>query len=168
MRVRIAHHFTGVDVETFVRVYYSTAFNQQVAPLAGLASRVLLDERVNDDGTVQRRVRMRPDITLPGPVQKRLRGAPIEYDEISVYDPHTHRARYRIESAAGARVDVRGEIAFVGQDGGVTREINGTVEVRVLGLGRIVEGLIVRETRGRYDAIHAFTQAYLDAQPRRA
>lgn len=166
IEVVVEHRFERVSVERFVDVYYSDAFNRAVAPLAGMAERVPVLEEVQPDGRILRRVRMVPDVRLPGPVQKLLQGARVEYFERSLYDPQTHEAEYEIESEAGDHVQVKGKISFVDDgQGGVRRIIAGGVKVKAFGLGGLIERLIAREVESRYTRIQAFTQKWIDEHP---
>jgi len=162
MNIKVAHHYRNVDRARFAEVYFSDAYNQAIAPLAGLKTRRAVEERTLENGKVWRRVLMVPDIELPGPVRKLIGDAAIEYCEVSTYDPDVGEAEYHVESEAGETVDVRGVIRFLEENEGVTREIDGTVHVKLFGVGKLIEGLISREIARRYDAIHAFTQRYLD------
>lgn len=166
MRVAVSHQFQRTTVNEFVEVYYSDAFNRAVAPVANLASRELIEAREDEEGRIERRVRIVPDVKLPLPIRKLLRGQPVSYVEWSLYDPKAQRAEYRIESGAKDVVKVWGEIRFQAgpAPGTVVREIDGQVLVKVPALGRAIEKLIARELSTRYDAIQAFTQKFLDQQ----
>jgi hypothetical protein len=161
MHVTTEHRFKNVDVDRFVDVYYSREFNHAVAPSAALKVRDLVDEVTLDGGNIKRRVRMVPDITLPGPVARLVNG-PIEFFEVSEYDPKSKSAAYHVESAAEDRIVVRGQVTFTQDGDDVVRKIAGEVHVKMLGVGGIIERLIAGEVRGRYDRIQAFTQQYLD------
>lgn len=161
MKVTVQHRFHGVDVERFVDAYYSADFNRAVAASASLKVRELTSTRTLDDGTIERRVRMVPDVELPAPVRALVAGD-IEFYEVSVYDPRTKSARYHVESAAGDAVVVRGDVRFEKTGDDVLRTIDGEVVVKVFGLGGIIERLIASEVKGRYDRIQAFTQRWLD------
>lgn len=163
MHVVVEHRFRGASVDRFVEVYFSPAYNEAVAPLANLQVRELVSERELAHGVIERRVRMVPSVNLPWAVKKLLRGAPVEYFEVSTYDPAAHQARYRVESGAGPLIKVWGTISFLPDADGCKRRIEGDVEVNIPGLGRVIEKLITDELNKRYDRIQAFTQRYLDS-----
>jgi hypothetical protein len=159
--------FKNVTVDRFVEVYFSEDFNNQVARISGLKSRVLVEEKLHADGSRDRRVRMEPNVTLPGPIQKFVGSEPISYDEVSHYDAAKKRVTYHIDSKANDRVVVKGSIAFVADGSGVRRVIDGVIEVKVLGLGGIVEKFVEAETQKGYAKIATFLQGYLDEHARK-
>lgn len=163
MKFRIEHRFTGVDVDRFVEIYYSEAFNQSVAPISGMKERRLVEESTDGDGKIHRRVRLVPAVPIPAAFEKLIAGRAVTYDEVSVYDPKTKTARYRIDHKAGDRLRAEGTNTFV-QDGpgAVKRIIDGEVEVRVFGVGALVERFIENEVKKGYDAIASFLQGWID------
>jgi hypothetical protein len=163
MHVTTEHRFKNVTVDRFVEVYYSKAFNHAVAPSAALKVRDLVHEESLASGRILRRVRMVPDIELPGPVAALVNG-PIEFFEVSEYDPTTKSAAYHVDSAARDRIVVQGAVTFEQAGDDVIRRIDGDVHVKMFGVGNIIERLIANEVKGRYDRIQAFTQRYLDDQ----
>jgi hypothetical protein len=162
VHVVVEHRFKGVSVDRFAEVYFSRDYNDAVAPLAHLERRELVSERTREDGHIERRVRMVPSVNLPWAVKQLLRGAPVEYFEVSTYDPEHRVARYRVESGAGDLIKVWGTIHFLPDGEGCKRRIEGDVEVGIPGLGRVIEKLIADELNKRYDRIQAFTQRYLE------
>lgn len=163
--IQVRHRFTGCTVEEFVDVYFSEAFNEAVAPHAGLKSRELVEERTDDAGLITRRTKMVPAVNVPRAIKAVMGGRDPEYVEVSVYDPEKHQASYRVESAADGFIDVGGTISFREVPGGVERVIDGFVDAKVPGLSFLIERLIRTEVEKRYNGIVKFTQDYLDAQP---
>src|ERR1043165_5493421 len=118
MKFTIDTKFLGVTVDRFIEIYFSEAFNNAVAPITGMKVRKLVEETVKDDGSRERRVRMEPNVNLPGPIQKvadSLAGgkASITYDEVTSYDGTTKVARYYIDSKIRERAKVEGTIRFI-------------------------------------------------------
>lgn len=166
MKLFIDQIFTGTHLDHFEETYFSEEFNTAIAREIGLKERKLVDKRVDDDGKVHRRVRMVPAIELPGPIRKIVGDREISYDEVSVFDPSTHSVRYQIESAAQDRVSVGGEIQFTEESGsGVRRVIDGEIQVKVFGLGTVIERFIESETQKSYARISNFMQTWLDEHP---
>lgn len=166
MRFVVDHVFHGTDVDRFAEVYFSEEFNEAVAPITGMKERRLVEERRDPDGKLHRRVRLAPDVSLPGPLQKLVGKEAITYDEVAVYDPAAREARYRIEHKAGDRLEVKGVVRFLPVEGGVRRVIEGDVDVRVFGVGGLVERFIESEVKKGYEKIAAFLQRWLDEHPR--
>jgi hypothetical protein len=171
VKLYIDTKFARVDVDRFIGVYFSEAFNDAVAPVTNMKVRKLVEQTKDADGTLHRRVRMEPSVTLPGPIQKladSLAGgkAVITYDEVTTYDPKTKTARFFIDSKLKERAKVEGAIRFVPDGDGVRRIIDGVVDVKApIGLGTIIERFIESETQKGYAKIATFLQRYLDETP---
>lgn len=163
MRLIVDQRFARVTLERFIAVYFSEDFNNAVASVSGLRSRRLVEEKVGDGGSRQRRVRMQPDIKLPAALARLAPVEQIAYDEVSTYDPQSQTVTYRIDSAANDRVKVEGTIRFLSDGDGVRRTIDGVIEVRApMMLGPVVEKFIEAETQKGYVKIAAFLQRWLD------
>jgi hypothetical protein len=168
VKLHIDQRFTGVTPARFLEIYLSEDFNNQVAPISGLKTRKLVDEKSNADGTRERRVRMEPAVTLPGPIQKVVdglaggSGAVISYDEVSIVDTAKGEVRFRIDSRANDRAKFEGTIRIIPDGDGVRRVIDGVIEVKApLGLGGLIERFIESETKKGYEKIAAFMQRYI-------
>ena len=164
MHVYVEHAFKNASVDALLEVYFDPAFNAAVAPHAKLKSREIVETESLADGRVRRRIRMVPNVKLPRVLRALTKDAALSYDEVSVFDPSTQVARYHVESAAQARLQVEGEIRFFARGADAVRVIDGTLTVRVPGLAGVIEALIQRELDARYATIAAFTQAELDAR----
>ena len=178
MKLHVDQRFARVTVARFAEVYHSEAFNNAVAPVTGMRSRRLVEERVDEQGVRHRRVRMQPDTKLPAAIQTLAdsivasAGARegITYDEVSTYDPATHTVTFRVDSKANDRVKMAGTIRFVrdvdAEGEGVRRIIDADIEVKApLGLGGMIERFIESETVKGYAKIAAFLQTWLDEHP---
>jgi hypothetical protein len=163
VKLHVDHAFTDVTVERFLAVYFSEDFNNRVAPVSGLKTRTLIEERIHADGSRDRRVRMHPAVTVPATLQRFVSAEQIHYDEVSRFDAATCTITYRIDSKANDRVDVGGTIRFVAHGSGVRRIIDGHVQVKVpFGVGAVVEKFIEAEVQKGYEKIRPFLQRYLD------
>lgn len=162
MKLAVDTTFRNVTLERFVEVYFSEDFNNQVAKISGLKSRVLVQEKLHADGSRDRRVRMEPNVTLPAALQKFVGNQPITYDEVSFFDANKKTVTYRIDSKANDRITVKGTITFAAAGSGVRRVIDGVIDVNVFGLGGVVEKFVEAETQKGYAKIAVFLQDYLD------
>jgi hypothetical protein len=169
VRLHVDQHFKGVTVERFAEIYHSEAFNNAVAPVTGMRTRALVEERIDERGVRHRRVRMEPDTKLPAMIQKvadSIARGGITYDEVSTYDATQHLVHYRVDSKANDRVKVEGTIRFIADGDGVRRVIDGVIEVKApLGVGGVIERFIEAETVKGYDRIHALLQRWIDEHP---
>ncbi len=154
--------FQNVSVEEFVDVYFSEAVNTAAAKCLGLKEGSLVEKVEHGNGTVSRRVKMSPSLDLPKPIQKVLAGAPIEYFEVSIYDPKTQKIEYKMESGAGDVVKVHGTISFIKKGTGVVRRIEGIVDVRIFGVGGLIERYIDKEIAKSYAKVAEVMQAAID------
>ncbi len=170
MKLHVDTRFERVTLPRFLEIYFSEEFNNAVGAVSGLKSRTLVEETVKDDGARERRVRMEPAVTLPGPIQKladRLAGdkAVITYDEVSSYDPAARTCRYFIDSRIKDKARVEGTIRFLEEGDGVRRVIDGLIEVKApLGVGGLIERFIESETQKGYLKIGAFLQDWIDTR----
>ena len=101
-------------------------------------------------------------MTLPGPIQKLVGNEPITYDEVSHFDATKKTVTYRIDSKANDRIKVSGSISFVAEGSGVRRKIDGVIEVKVFGVGGVIEKFVEGETQKGYAKIAVFLQSVLD------
>ena len=162
MRLLVDNLFHNVTLDRFVDVYFSEDFNNRVAKVSGLKRRDLVEETRAADGSRDRRVRMEPNVSLPSPIQRFVGNETITYDEVSHYDAATKTVTYRIDSKANDRIKVEGKITFVAEGTGVRRKIDGTIEVKVFGVGGVIEKFVEQETQKGYAKIAVFLQQVLD------
>ena len=168
MKLHVDQRFARVTVERFASVYHSEEFNNAVAPITGMRTRRLVEEKLLEDGRRERRVRMEPDTKLPAAIQKladSIGKGGISYDEVSIYDPTAHTVAFRIDSKANERVRMAGTIRFIADGDGVRRVIDADIEVRAPLLGGVIERFIEAETVKGYEKIAQFFQIWLDEHP---
>ncbi len=163
MKMLVDTLFKNVTIDRFIEVYFSEDFNNRVAAISGLKSRVLVEEKVHPDGSRDRRVRMHPNVTLPSVIQKVVGKEEIHYDEVAHYDAAKKAVTYRVDSRANDRVKVGGVITFQAEGSGVRRTIDGDLEIKApFGLGSIIEKFVTGEVEKGYAKIAVFLQQYLD------
>ena len=162
MKLLVDTLFKNVTLDRFVDVYFSEDFNNRVAAVSGLKSRKLVEEKIHPDGSRDRRVRMEPNVTLPAAIQKWVGNETITYDEVSHYDAAKKTVTYRIDSKANDRVKVNGVITFLAEGSGVRRKIDGNIEVKVFGVGAVIEKFVEGEVQKGYERLGVFLQQVLD------
>lgn len=170
MKLHVDTLFQRVTLERFVDIYFSEELNNSVAKVSGLKSRTLVDEKRQSDGSRDRRVRLEPGVTLPGPIQKLADGfvggkAHLTYDEVSSYDATTHTSKFFIDSKLKDRATFEGTIRFVVEGDGVRRVIDGVIELRAPLVGGMIERYIESETQKGYVKIAKFLQEWIDTHP---
>jgi hypothetical protein len=163
--------FERVSLDRFIEIYFSEDFNLAVAPVSGLKTRKLVDEKRVDDGSRLRRVLIEPNVTLPGAIQKALdtiaggKGAAIRYDEVTDYDAKSKTAKYFIDSKINDRVKVAGMIKFVADGSGARRILDGVIEIKAPLIAGMIEKFIEAETQKGYAKIGSFLQKWIDEHP---
>lgn len=153
----------NVGFDDFLAAYFSDDFNQLALGAAKLKQRELEHYEVLADGCELRRVRMVPEVALPGPVVRLLQGNVVEYHEVTRYDPRQRSARLDIESPAGDVVRVGGQVQFRETSGDVLLSFSGDVRVAVFGLGKLIEKIIIHQVTSRYASVEQVLQGYVDA-----
>jgi hypothetical protein len=151
---------------TFDRVrdlYFSREFDDAVAQAANLVERRQTERAVNPDGTERTRIRIVPRVALPAPILKLLKGQTIHYDEITVFDPKARRATLSIRSIAGRAVQVNGAVDFIEEPSGVRLRFAGDAQVKIFGIGSMIERYLVSEVKARYSQVEPVLQRFIDA-----
>jgi hypothetical protein len=152
----------GVDYMRFRRVYNSEEFNREVAQAAKLKERSLIEHTKTADGKEHKRVRITPNISLPGPVQKLFAGGQFSYEEVTVLDPQSRTATYAIETTAGDKVQVIGLAKYIEETGAVRLRFEGEANVKIFGVGSFVEKYLIGEVKERYELVQRLLQAFID------
>mgnify|MGYP001583559842 CR=1 FL=1 len=161
MKFRIENRFRGITLADYEKLYFDEPFNEAMCKALGL-QRTLVD-RKEEGGRMRRVVRVSPDREIPGPVQKVLGGAKIEYTEHVDYALGSGRGTWKtISSLLTDKVDSQGSIAFAERAGHVERVVDGDIKVSIFGLGGLVEKFIVADVEKSYEKAAEFTQAWID------
>jgi hypothetical protein len=147
MELVIDQRFRGATLAQFVELYFSDEFNDAICPAVGVRSRTLLLRQSQPDGTLQLRTRVVPCVHLPPPLCHWAGRLPIEYQEVSRYDPQRYRLDYAIEHAAQHVLEVKGCIDFAAVPDGVRQRIQVGVTVRLPAVRPLVERIIADELR---------------------
>ncbi len=156
--------FKHVTMERFVRTYFSEAFNDAAAPVMGIKSRDLVSD-VDDGGVRLRTVRMRPAVTLPGPLRAFGSDDQVRYDEVSRYDTGAHKIDFFIATTVCRQLRYGGTIAFREVGDGVRLHIDAVLQVDAPIVGPLVEAMIKGGVRDGYVKLGTFMQRYLDRAP---
>lgn len=162
MQYRISHQL-NTDVETFWRMFFEDAFNEALYRdhLKFSVFRVLSSETAAD-GTVRRRVESAPPVELPAAAKKVL-GDATSYVEEGTFDPQ--RKRYTVDvipAAAADKIKTRAELWVEARgDKRCERVVEVSNEVKIFGIGKMLEKFIEQQTRKTYDEAAAFTNRWI-------
>ena len=146
-------HQIECDVETFWRDFVDDAFNRELflSELGYPAYRVL--ERKDDGRRVWRRIELTPLLHLPAAVTK-IVGNKLSFIEVGEYDGEVYRFSFGPPPGFGADVAVsEGSIRTEPTAQGATqRTIELSCEIRMFGMGRMLESAAIKAARDAYDA----------------
>ena len=164
MKFEVQIRTRGVDVSGWRDAYYSEGFSQLVVAETKVRERTVQERTIFPGGGERCRVRVVPDVALPGPVKKLVGEEEIAYTEISSFDPGSRCGQLEIDSPAGTDVRLAGAISYLLDNGGVEMRFAGEVKVKVFAVGGLVERFIAGEVRKRYSALEPLLQRYVDQQ----
>jgi hypothetical protein len=163
VRYQIKHTF-NVDEGTFWnQVFFDPDYNQTLFErhLKFPVYRVLtLDKQ--PDGSVHRRVECAPPVEIPS-VAKKIVGESTSYVEDGRYDPKRKRFEADVQLKVGGD-KIKTKVAIWVEPRGDKRveriaEIDN--EVKVFGVGKILETFIEKQMRESYDQSAAFTNTWI-------
>ncbi|WP_437677611.1 DUF2505 domain-containing protein [Sorangium sp. So ce131] len=162
-----ARHLIHCGEDTFWELFFSGEVNDRIySDILKFAAFEVLEER--DDARARvRKATGQPRIqALPAAVQSLL-GPNFRYVEDSVFDKASRTWRWtmtpsllqgRLRNEGTLRVEPSGP-------GQVTRVASATIEAKVFGLGKIIEGLMEKEMRAGWDNSAAFLNRWIAEHP---
>jgi len=161
MHFRCTARFSGVTLAEYEKLYWNETFNVAMCKDLGLQRTPVANE--DKDGTVRRVVKVAPEREIPAPVQKVLGGARIEYTEHAEYVWGSGAGTWKtVSSLLTDKVKSSGTFRFVEVPGGVERTVEGDIDVKIFGLGGLVEKFIVADVEKSYDKAAEFTRKWLN------
>lgn len=160
-------HEINCDEETFWKLFFSRTFNARMySEVFKFPAFEIVDEQ--DDGNlVIRKAAGRPRVqALPDAVQKLL-GSNFGYVEESVFDKTKKTWRWKMmPTHLSDRLCNVGHLRLEPDGAGrVLRIAEVTVEARIFGLGRFLEGVAEKELRSGWDQSAAFLNKWLAENP---
>ena len=162
MRYSIRHAFDA-DADTFWNVFFDADYNRVLFTehLKFKLYHVLEFDR-RADGVIVRRVECAPAVEVPA-IARKIFGDATSYVEEGRFDPKAGRFTVDVRPKVGAdrvqtrlemRVEPRGERR-------IERIADIDNQVKVFGVGKVIEAFIENETRRTYDAAAEFTRKWL-------
>lgn len=163
MKFQVEHRFDGLSVAEYEKIYFDEAFNESLCKTVGL-TRTLVS--LDDDGKrIRRVVRVAPDREVPAPVAKVVGSNKLEYTETVEYVWGSGRGTWTTTPQVMAdKVKSSGDFRFAASGSGVTRTVGGEIEVKIFGLGGLVEKFIVADVEKSYDKAAEFTRSWLSSK----
>jgi hypothetical protein len=156
-------HTLNTDVDTFWdKIFFDPEFNEKVFKerLKFTVYEVLALER-RPDGSVRRRIECAPPMEIPA-IAKKFFGDTAYYED-GTYDPKTRRFSAEVEPKTGAD-KVHMKVALWVEPRGdkkIERIVDVDSSVKIFGIGKIIEGLIEKNTRESYDIAAAATNQWI-------
>ncbi len=127
--------------------------------------REVVERRVEADGTRFKRVRCRPNRTLPGFLAPLVGPEGLVYFQLTRADPAAGLIRWSVEAPAmGERLEVGGTTRIEPYADGCRRTIEGQVTVKVRLLGGQIERFVADEVQKSYDRTARAMAAFIAAR----
>jgi hypothetical protein len=160
MKFRAEATFADIPLASYEELYFDDPFNQEMCNVVKLERTLLKKERVGNK--IVRHTRVAPiGRELPGPVAKAVGASRIEYVEEITYDFDTHTGVWRtVSSILPDKVDTKGTLTLLASGDGCTRISEGTIDVKVFGIGGLIEKIIVGDVDKSYEDAARFTREY--------
>ncbi len=161
MRFRVEHVFRGIELAQYEKLYFHEPFNVELCEATRLERTLVKFQKKGKK--LERVVKVAPDREIPAPVAKVLGTSKLEYSEHVTYDFGSYVVHWRTEPAVlRDRILSSGTFTFQARPGGVARIVDGTIEVKIFGLGGLVERFIVADVEKSYARAAEFTQKWID------
>ena len=129
--------------------------------------REVLERRVNPAGTRSKRVRCKPNRTLPGFLRPLVGPEGIVYVQVTEADPAKGLIRWRVEAPAlGERLRVGGTTRIEPHPEGCRRIIDGEVTVSVRLVGGQIEKFVAEDVQKSYEKTAPAMRAFIAAKER--
>jgi hypothetical protein len=157
-------HNLETDSDTFWdKIFFDDEYNRSLFLdyLRFSDYRVLSLER-EDNGTIRRRLEIAPRVEIPKAIKKVL-GDSANYVEEGSFDPIAKKWNFVvIPHVASNKIKTRGELWVEARgEKRVERICVINTEVKVFGIGRLVEEIIEKQTRSSYDQAAVFTNKWI-------
>ncbi len=161
MKFHADHTIAGISLADYAELYFEEAFNVALCQAVKLDRKTLRFER--NGSKIVRHVQVEPQgREIPAPVAKVIGTTKFSYVDALEFDLATCEGKWTIQPGIFPdKVTAGGTLRFVDQGGSARRIVDGSVEVRVFGIGSIVERFICSDAEQSYADAAAFTERYL-------
>lgn len=148
MRKPTASHTVNCDVDTYWEIFRDEAFTKELHDDLGTRELEVLE--LND---TTRRLRVAPKLSMPKPVQKLL-GDSFVYEEQADFDRDTNTWSWKvIPSTMRDKLSTFGKFRLEALEGGKCKRIDeATIEAKVFGIGKLMEGSTEKQVMETWDA----------------
>ena len=164
MRFKADHTFRGIDLPAYEKLYFDEPFNIELCKATRLDRSLVKLETAG--AKLTRAVKVSPEgRDIPGPVAAVLGGSKFEYTEYMDYELGKYQGRWRTEPfVLRDKILSSGTVAFSAVPGGVRRLVEGDIQVKIFGVGGLIERFVVGDVEKSYAKAAEFTQKWIDAK----
>lgn len=115
-----------------------------------------------DESTGFRKSKVQPNMDAPAAVKKVL-GDGLSFVESGTYREGSKRYRFDVEpSKLAEKIRIQGDMRTESDgDDACFRVVEFSIDVKIFGVGKIIEGFVENNTRDSYDRSAAFTNKYI-------
>lgn len=163
MKYTIRHTFNIAAEDFWKKLHFEPEYNRALFEKhLGFSVYKVLEFETAQDGTILRKTECVPKVELPGPVKK-IFGDNAGYIEEGTFDPKTQRFTVNVIPKVGAdKIKTRG-VLWVEKKGDkqCDRVVEIDNEVKVFGVGGMVESFIEKQTRANYEQAAQFTNRWI-------
>ncbi|MSP24185.1 MAG: DUF2505 domain-containing protein [Myxococcales bacterium] len=167
MKKLTLRHELNCSVDNFWRVFFDKDFNTSLfTKELRFPAYSILDQTEKPTGEITRRVSGQPKMNAPAAVQKLL-GDSFRYDEEGRLDPVTRIWRFTMKpSTLADKLRTEGTVRCEPLGEGKCRRIAEIeIEVKIFGLGGMMESFTENEMKAGWDASAAFMNRWLKEHP---
>ncbi len=163
MKFTIRHTWNVTEEDYWPKIFFNDDYNLRLYK-EGLQfpGYEVLEAKEHPDGSRTRKLRIEPKADAPT-VVKKLIGDSLQYTEEGRWDPKTRRWSYAVTlSKLADKITIKGEFWVEKRgDKQIERICDVDVNVRIFGVGGVVESFIEKTTRESYEKTGKFTTAYI-------
>lgn len=161
MKFHADHVIEGISLADYGNLYFDEDYNVRMCVAVRLG-RELLELR-REGNRIFRRVKVHPqDREIPAPVAKVLGFSHFAYVEELTMDLDSNEGSWRtIPERMADKFDTRGTLRFLDAGGHARRIVDGEIDVKIFGIGTIVEKFICSDAEKSYAAAAAFARRYV-------
>lgn len=160
--LRLKHPFE-CDLDEFWTTFFDEKLNRRVLLIDLGFPNYRLIEQTQEAGVVRRRIEVAPKVQMPAAIS-RIIGERFNYVEVGEYDDQSKTYRFELlppQGILGSNATSAGTIRAESAGGKTYRIIELSIDVRVFGVGRMLESFAAKALEEGYDAHAKLINEYL-------
>ena len=165
MKIALSHLFPCTPLE-FFDLLDDPAFEALQSRESDM-QRDIVEQRTSPDGTRYKKVRCKPNRSVPGFIKPLLGPEGIVYFQVNEATPAQGLLRWSVEVPAfGERMQVKGTTRILPEGTGCRRIIEGDVTVNVRFIGGQIEKFVAEDVQKSYEKTARAIAAFIASRPR--